>query len=138
MKVAIVRDPWDRLVSRYFFNNPGAKCCLDNFTSWAFSNSTLLEENYAQYMIEGEVIIDLFIRFERFQEDIERLELIRDSLSGLFQTFSTIRAKSNFRPKKEIAVRDIFHSAPAVDKLVREKNAFEIEKFGYDIEEDNA
>jgi hypothetical protein len=83
-------------------------------------------------MVDGEIIIDYFIRYENFEEDILGLERQLPALAGLWETFKGINAKGNIRDKSYTR-QQIFDAHPAVKSLVKKHNAWEIETFGYQL-----
>lgn len=133
-KISLVRNPWDRTVSIFFWKNTKRKSKpnLANFTSYFKANPYLLETNYSQYMIDGKDIVDTYIRYEHFQEDILKLEAEMPVLEGLWNTFKHINAKTDTRDRSK-DIRDIFRENPEIDRMIRERNAWEIEKFSYSL-----
>jgi hypothetical protein len=83
-------------------------------------------------MIGGVDIIDDYIRYENFEEDILKLETTIPGLSGLWDTFSGINAKGATRDRNQTS-EDIFSNHPKADAMIRELNAWEIAKFGYGL-----
>ena len=132
-KVAIVRNPWDCAIS-YFYHYNGRDADLGNFENWCLDNQFIFGLNAAQYLIGDELIVDKFIRYEQFEEDISSLEHAIPQLEGLWETFKSINAKGGIRIKTGPSVPEIFSRAPKADALVREFHAFEIEKFEYALQ----
>jgi hypothetical protein len=133
-KVSIVRNPWDRAVSIFFWKNTkkNSKPKLKNFTTYFKEKEYLLEINYPNYMINGEDVVDTYIRYEHFEEDILKLEAEVPGLTGLWETFKDINAKSETR-NREITTRQIFRRHPDVKAQILRANKWEIEKFGYTL-----
>lgn len=128
-KISAVRNPWDYAVSYFFYAN-GKETKLD-FEQWCFDNSVALNRNIEQYRVDNEVVIDHFLRFENFQEDMLKLEASLPSLTGLYDTFSSVQAKGGIRPKKGAAVQDLFVNKPRLDALFEDLFEFEISRFNY-------
>jgi hypothetical protein len=134
-KVSIVRNPWDRAISIFFWKNTkpkkNMKPDIKNFTSYFRDNPELLKINYPNYMIKGNDVIDTYIRFENFEQDILALEKQVPSLAGLWDIFSQINAKSDTRDPSRSTPAQIFASHPAVNEQVEKLNAWEINRFSY-------
>lgn len=133
-KVSIVRNPWERAVSIFFWKNTKSwkQPNLAEFTSYFMKNKYLLEINYPNYMVGGKDVIDTYIRYENFEEDILKLEREVPSLAGLWDTFKDINAKADTRDKSRTTA-EIFRNNPEVNALVEKMNRWEIEKFSYHL-----
>ena len=131
-KVSLVRNPWDRAVSIFFWKNTkkDKKPRLKNFTSYFKDKPYLLEINYPNYMIDGKDIVDTYIRYENFEEDILKFEAEVPGMKGLWDTFRNINAKSETR-NREITTKEIFARHPDVNAQIEKLNKWEIDKFGY-------
>lgn len=130
LKVSIVRNPFDKLVSQYhwrFRNNANPP----TFESWIEGNPSFVFDSRDQYYIMGKEIIDYYIRYESLEEDMTRLEKERPELLGLWENFRNQRAKSQIRPAKS-PVETYFANADLVG-TVRFFNREHIERFGYGI-----
>jgi hypothetical protein len=133
-KISLVRNPWDRAVSIFFWKNTkrDKKPRLKNFTSYFAEKPYLLEVNYPAYRIDGTEIVDTYLRYEHFEEDILKLESEIPGIAGLWETFKGINAKSETR-KKTITTQEIFAKNPEVNAQIEKLNAWEIDKFGYTL-----
>ena len=129
-KISIVRNPWDYMVSSYYWSNRD-KGKLPDFESWCLENKRLMNRNHRQYFIGHRCVIDRFVRYESFLHDLLSLEEEFGTLSGLADKFSGMTAKKGIRPKSGPSVAELFSEAPKADQLVRRKCQFEIDTFGY-------
>jgi hypothetical protein len=124
-KFTVVRNPWDMVVSYYFFrlrevsNKP-------TISDWLRNSGDIerLKRDRDKFLINGQLVMDHVCRFENLSEDLTRvwksLELPgRPELP---------RAKGDFRTDKR-HYRDQLSDADA--ELIRQAFAVEIGLFGY-------
>ena len=130
-KISIVRNPFDQLVSLYFWRNRGSRDKVP-FASWLTQNPDFINFNRGQVHLRGELAADFLIRYEAFEEDIQLLEKQFPQLSGLWQTFSSISAKSGIRPEGS-SPASFFEGEPGLVEAVKFFNADIIEKFNYQL-----
>lgn len=123
-KVTLYRRPLDRLVSSFYWkqsrkshNLPFDRYCYEQGV-WA--------ENYQQYFIGTELVIDHLIRFSDLQSDILKLEDKIPGLKGLYETFSQIKTKSKSRPKGATPA-DMLAQYPSVAPLADSYQRYETE-----------
>lgn len=127
-KITIVRNPFDAIISKYFWgNHEGMK--QEPLEVWLRKKPSIIRENYAQYFINDDCIIDHFIRFESLEEDITKLEKLK-GVNGLWDTFKTINAKGKIRPK-DATVSATLSDKPDVVDVIRFFNKEIIDKFDY-------
>ena len=129
-KIYIIRNPYDMIISMYFWENRGNER-PESLEGWLRKNPSILRANYDQYYIDGACIIDYFVRFENFEEDITKLEELR-SLKGLWCTFKEINAKGGIRPKSATLSDTLQRNHDIVD-VIRFFNKELIERFEYSI-----
>lgn len=150
-KFTVVRNPFSKLVSGwYHFHRPKVnsrstlKSLVKNpaflpfifhgkrdiieFRSWIERGGAIIDRD--GYMIDGEVAVDYFIKQESLADDLEYV----NSILGISKYDRRVpNFKSGIRSSK-FAIRDFFDSK--TEKLVREKYAWEFERFGYDLPTD--
>lgn len=131
-KIAIIRNPYDALVSYYHDDSRNFANEID-FTAWVRDNPKTLNINYSQYFIDGNNVIDRFVRYENLLEDTAKIEGDIPLLKGLSQTLHGIKAKSNIRPK-DTPLSYYFSNDADLVASVRFFNSLIIEKFGYGLE----
>jgi hypothetical protein len=134
MKVSIVRNPYDVLTSLYFWIRKLEKNDNNtiNFRQWLMRNPSYINKNFDQYFIDGDNVIDFYIRFENISDDIRRLEKKKPALFGLSELFSNIKSKTNIRPSSTKPF-DLFKDDETLIEAVRFFNEPVIKKFRYQI-----
>jgi hypothetical protein len=130
-KFCIVRNPWDRIVSEYYWllNGPGKGRWPEGKTFSEFiqeSNAALLSDSHI-YMIDGKPAVDRFIKFENL--DIELNKCLKDL--GI-TNIELPHAKSGTRKTK--AHYSLLYDETSLNK-VNEICAWEIDHFGYTFED---
>ncbi len=121
LKVSIIRSPFEVAVSMYFWHHRNKNANkidhVKEFGEFVLGAKNSLIDNNSIYEIDGTDIIDVMIRYDRFEEDISNLESMRPELSGLLETFQGLTAKKGIRPK-EATVEEFFkHNLSARDYI---------------------
>lgn len=127
--VSMVRSPFDVIISAYFWE--GAKVPFENFVE---NNLHFLTDNYAITHIGKEPVVEFYVRYEHLEPDIKTLEE-KIGRTGLWEQFRTINAKGNIRPKRGTSVGEYFSKSPSAARLVKSLCDYEIEKFGYGLQD---
>lgn len=152
-KFTVVRNPYDKLVSGfYWFNHIHPKdtwwrrvrvmakkaigradpldCAhgetdIERFRSWLRAGGGIADQG--AFVIDGECCVDFFIRFERLQEDVQEV----CNRLGIETTNAPLpRMKVGIRSKNH-KTSDYYDAASI--RLVEQRYAFEIERFGYQL-----
>lgn len=132
-KFCTVRNPFDQVVSQYFFSlSEGKRAYLltRDFAEIkcgfldAVTNSTVKADR-ANYVIDGKICMDFFIRYERLTEDVgevcRRLG-IRHNVAEL------PRLKFQYRTS-DVHFSEFYDSK--TEAIVAQSYAFELDYFGY-------
>lgn len=130
-KISIVRNPYDLLVSFYFWRMRGN----DNpppFVEWIRRSPEVLNLNRELYFVDSEYVIDFQIRYESLETDILELERRRPELSGLSHDLTFLSSKSGVRPKSGTAPK-MFEHENVLRETVGFFNRDVIERFGYHL-----
>jgi len=130
-KISIIRNPFDRIVSDYFYSNKN----MDKpFEKWLRENPQKLVINDKSYKINGECVIDFFIRFENFEQDIRNFERLNTNIKNIFDVFQQIRAKGSYRPKRNrYSASSMFDGLADMQHLVEVLCREDLERFGYSL-----
>jgi hypothetical protein len=126
-KFSVERNPWDRAVSAYFWENRNAKRLPDFMAFLQRMQREDLLSNYSTYAIDGRIVVDRMLRYEDLQSGLEQVgrEL---ALPG---PLSLPRTKQEFRKDRRPYTE--FYTAEARD-FVAAACAAEIDAFGYRFE----
>lgn len=123
-KFAIVRNPWDRAVSRYFWNRTSPEETFSAFVDRGGLRKNV-EGGFPVYSIDGEVAVDHVIEFESLSNGLG--EVARKV--GLGDSLELPWAKSQYRDDR--------HYRELIDPAMRDRIARmfseEIELFGYEF-----
>lgn len=127
-KLCIVRNPWDRMVSEYYWGGSrGKKLSFDEFLA-SYSASNGHQRNiygWDIYTIDNVPVVDKIIRYENLQEELPTaLTTIGVEWDGWLPF-----AKAASRPRERRDFRDFYNDQSAEE--VRKLNCHEIEYFGY-------
>lgn len=128
-RISIVRNPFDTAVSTYYWSRRNG----ETFGDFWRRNAPLAGRNVDYYQIDGEEVIDLYLRFEAMNEGIAQIERRWPQLAGLGEIFGSIAAKSGWRPQDR-SVASYFAEAPEVASLIETQCRFELDRFGYTLE----
>ena len=126
-KFCVERNPWDRAVSAYFWENRNAKRLPDFMAFLQRLQREDLLSNYSTYAIDGRIVVDRVLRYEDLQPGLEQVG--RDL--GLPGPLNVPRTKQEFRKDRRPYTE--FYSAEARD-FVAAACAAEIQAFGYRFE----
>lgn len=119
-KVSIERDPWDKVVSTYYWSTRRGgrdraaleRACRNAGKGWGI------------YTIDGEIVVDTMLHYEHLEDDLRRLF----AHLGIDLAVELPRAKAGVRPEGLPATR-VLTDADAT--VVAEAARREIEAFGY-------
>jgi len=126
-KFSIVRNPYDKMVSHYYWQQSienNRYRSFDIFVKEFYDHKTI--SNWKYYSINNEYIMDKVIKFENLQNDLKNLPInINIDISNIFE-------KSNIRPAN-IAYQELYSKTSK--EMVEEQCYNEIEMFNYKFEE---
>ncbi|WP_428685382.1 sulfotransferase family 2 domain-containing protein [Reyranella sp.] len=123
-KVAFVRNPWDREVSRFFWRTKGrAEHSPDGFRKFIMRKQ--IDDDWSIISIDGTLALDFVGRYESLEDDFAKLltEL------GYKKSVPLARAKMGFRSTEERDYRPFYDDETR--ELVAQAHAPLIAAFGY-------
>jgi hypothetical protein len=127
-KFSIVRNPYDKMVSHYYWQQSienNRYSSFDSFVKEFHDHRTI--SNWKFYSINNEYIMDKVIKFENLQNDLKDLPInINIDISNIFE-------KSHTRPANT-AYQDLYSTTSR--EMVEEQCFNEIEMFDYKFEEE--
>jgi hypothetical protein len=128
-KFCVVRNPFDKLVSGFFFNNEikEGEDLIESFRNWIKGGGIVLDRD--KYLINREICIDYFIRYENLENGIAYVCNLRNMP---FEPERIPRLKASFR-NREIPLREFYDEETI--QIVSQRYKFEIECFNYDAPE---
>jgi hypothetical protein len=124
-----VRNPWDYLLSFYYWNPSGIK--RKPFAEWMFDNRHLIGMNNHQYFINRDCVVDCFIRYEHMMNDVDKMPLPVEKILAIKKHLSVTNFKSGFRKKNKIEEARLLEEASFIDPIIHTWCDFEIQTFGY-------
>jgi hypothetical protein len=133
LKVSIVRNPWDIVVSKFYWDQ-GRDADIADLTRWSLANPAFFAFNRRMYLIDETPVIDHFLRYEHFRDDILALEETRPALAGLADTLAGIKAKGASRKPGSRNLPAIYAAHPKVNALIEVFFDYEITRFSYTLD----
>lgn len=125
-KFAVIRDPFDKLLSGYFFQTRpegSPQELIAGFRRWVREGGAIVDRH--TYTLEGEVCLDYFIRFEHLAEGVRE---VCERLGVPFDAERLPRLKAQFR-ERSIPLAE-FYDRETLDRAT-DIYAFELDHFGY-------
>ncbi|AGK58804.1 hypothetical protein HYPDE_35663 [Hyphomicrobium denitrificans 1NES1] len=124
-KVTIVRNPWDREVSLFYWHTRASQAPQDfgKFVRRRLSNPE--RKTFKLYSIDGRIVATHILRYETLAKDYDRF--VRSL--GIADPVPLGNAKGAFRPNGARNYRDMYDDATR--EIVRQRYRREIDTFGY-------
>lgn len=130
LKVSIVRNPYDKTVSAYFWANRNrSRKSREHFREWLLSRVAANKDQKVTH-IKNKSIIDFMIRFEHFEKDVTKFAELTGLPTTLYAEFRSLSAKGQNRPK-DMTTAFMFDDFPEGRKRIEEVFSEDISKFGY-------
>lgn len=131
-KFSVVRNPFDRAVSRFFWRHTRKNKGLSpqEFRKFLLNNPDALARNREKTKVDGDVAMDFMVRYENFEEDLSEVSR-RIGISGnLYEDFKSLNAKKGHRPKGTSA-SELFAGFDEGIQVVMDVCSDDIDEFGY-------
>ena len=128
-KVAFVRNPWDRMVSKYAYNVHGTSKTTrkrnDSFEEYVLERCTKKDDFQLDYLTnnQGEIDCDFIGRFENLSEDYQKLAKFLDIKLPALPVVNISKRKGTYQDYYTQETRDMVAKAYKKD----------IEAFGYNF-----
>lgn len=129
LKVTLVRNPWDRAVSLYYWWHQDVPCSIAAFREWICKDCLSYMEEFdpldqLAYLVDEEQndLVDFIGRFENLQDDIKAMGRMANVVPGV---------PGHWSPSARPAVPyQEFYDTKTADMLADHTRPF-IERFGY-------
>jgi hypothetical protein len=134
-KLAIVRNPWDKTVSDYFWRTQGLRTppSFATYVEALAAGQSLggivplaFHDNWPMYTIDQRVVVDCVVRFERLQPDLAAFF----AAAGVPWDGWLPRSKGSLRPAGAPGGYRAYYT-PELERLVGGLYAAEIDSLGY-------
>ena len=122
----IVRNPFDRAVSRYFWDVKRGKNEGLNFGAFFLRFPDRLTDNLRIAPLSGPDKLDIYLRYDHLKEDFAA-----HGLASIWDDFNRLRAKSGSRPRMKNTQDELYQDNPNVVALINDLCREEIECFGW-------
>jgi hypothetical protein len=124
-KFCVIRNPFDKLVSGFFFNKEikEGEDFIDSFRNWIKNGGSVSDRD--KYLINREICIDHFIRYENLENGIENVCNLQNMP---FEPERIPKLKAGFR-NREIPLREFYDEETI--QIVSKRYKFELEHFNY-------
>ncbi len=133
-KFTTIRNPFQKVVSAFHFEVKNAKKIIEHrqllkffFREWLMLGKLFNDRD--RYIIDNEICLDYFIRYDQLHEGIEH---VCDELGLPFEPERLPQLKSNHRPRK-VDYAEYYELDTLA--LVAKHFSYEIRKFGFSIPE---
>ena len=130
LKISIVRNPWDRVVSHYYWgikdkgvNAPSFKDYLRGTPENINCNERLLF-----HPSKDKLLVDYVIKFENIEQDVKKIQKKLNVDEDLFSIIQNSSSKTNVRPKRTNPYELYCDYTSSLVEMLCEK---EIEYFDY-------
>lgn len=134
LKITIVRNPFDRIISRYFWDKQNVlhQTGISDFRRWLVNKTHHLSENQDIYSIDGELAVDVALKYEDLHIGSGKVVSRAGIDPNQFYTdLTSIRSKSGIRPKTA-SIGGFFGDWPEGRSIVEHYAAREFDWFGYE------
>lgn len=128
-KFCNIRNPYDKVVSYFFHKNRknlvdlDKNDVIDSFRTWCAGENLVQDTN--KYLIDGNVVVDKFIRYENLKEDISSI----CNLLNIEASIDDLKSLKTLKMSRSIKMKDLYDEA--TKSIVEKEYSFELEYFKY-------
>ncbi len=114
-KFIVIRNPYEQVISAFYWHNESKKkerkfflfkkkpISFDKFFKRKVHH--IFEDEKNRYFENGKILVDQFVRYENFKNDLTKISEILKLPENIYDIFKNIKAKSNIRPSLEKVVK---------------------------------
>lgn len=99
-KFSVERNPWDKMVSRYFWDPKKRKTDL-SFRDFVLSGQGL-RSNFEYYTLNGIQCVDRLIRYDRLYEELSEVSALLGLPEDVSETMRGLSAKGGYRKDRDV------------------------------------
>lgn len=100
-KFSIERNPWDKIVSQFYWDQKGTKKGL-SFREYVLGGQGL-KSDFDRYTINGILAVDRLLRYDQLYKDIDQIGAELGLPGSCTEVLQSLSAKSGFRRTKEVS-----------------------------------
>jgi len=129
-KVSVIRNPFDRIISWYYWDQKRGAATGKPFQEYVCEKPARITSYRRQTEIDGNEVVDFYIRFEDLKNDYEALIGRLGLSTSHANLFDRLNLKAGVRPPGRHS-REMFKDFPEGVSLIEELCSADLERFGY-------
>lgn len=129
-KISVVRNPFDRIVSWYYWTSKGGYRDSVPFEDYVLDAGKILTSPRRQYFIEGLEVADWYVRVEHMESDLAILEEQHFGGRRFCHLAGELILKRNPDPRRK-TTEELFSASNIAVEFVSKTCEWEISRFNY-------